>query len=207
MQDLDADFVVRQFVQRAFDGFDRTLNVGLDDDRQVFGFARFNLVEHLFHRRFGALDQLGVAFFLNAVVGDFLGLRFAFHHVEVVAGGRGALQTDDFDRSGRSGFENLVSVFVEHGADVSPFLAGNDDVADFQGAFLYQQSGNRTAAFFHFGLDDGTAGLAGRIGFEVKNFRLQQDRFHQFVNVDPLFGGNFGAKAFAAHFLNRDAVL
>ena len=141
----------------------------------MFDLAGFNLVKHLFHSRFRAFDQLGVAFFANTVTGNFLGLVFIGNDNKIIAGGRRTLQAENLYRRRRTGLIHFFAHFVKHGADTPPLLAGNNDVPDVQRALLNQNRCNGTAAFFHLGFNNRTLGFTIRIGFQIQNFGLQQN--------------------------------
>ena len=207
MQNLNADLIIGKFGNSALNCFNRTLNVGFDNNRQVFNLAGFNFIQHLFHGRFSRLNQLGLAFFANTVTGNFFGFSFISHNNEIITGRRRSLQSEHFYRGRRPGFLHFLAVFIKHRADMSPFFTGNTDITDSQCSFLYQSRNHRPAAFFHLGLNNRTFGITVGVGLQIKHFRLQQNRINQLVDIDAFFGGNFGTKTFAAHFLNPDSML
>ena len=96
---------------------------------------------------------------------------------------------------------------INQGTYTAPFTAGDNDVSQSQGSSLNEEGGQWPAAFPYLGFDDHAFGQAVRVGFEIEEFGLQEDGFFQFIQVDPLFGGNLHGKNFTTHFLEYHFVL
>ena len=131
MQNMHGNFISGQFIDCAFNCFNRTLNVSLDDNGQLLGFTGFNFIQHLFHRRFCAFDQFGFTFFTNTVSGYFARLVFIFNDDKIITGRRRPLQPQNLNRRCRCCFKHLFTVFIKHGTDMSPLFAGNAYFTDF----------------------------------------------------------------------------
>src|SRR5262249_47060830 len=97
-----ADFVGRGLCDRADDRFQRTLHVGLDDQRQILAARGFELAHHLLERAAHAGRACGhlVAPLPSAIGGDFAGARLRLHDRQAVAGLGRAVEAEDFDRRG-----------------------------------------------------------------------------------------------------------
>ena len=138
-----------------------------------------------------------------AVFGDLAGARLVVDDGEAVAGLRRALQAEHLDRHGGRRFLDLLAAVVDQRAHAAPLVAGDDDVAGHQRAGLHQHGGDRAAALVELGLDDDAFGGAVRIGLEVEDFGLQQDRLEQLVEIGALGGGDLDVEHLAAHRLRR----
>ena len=84
--------------------------------------------------------------------------------------------------------------------------AGHDDVALLQRAALHQHGADRATAAIQTAFDHRALGRAVRIGPQVEDFGLQQDRFLQLVEAGLLQRGHLDILGFAAHFLDHDVV-
>ena len=96
---------------------------------------------------------------------------------------------------------------VDQSPDPAPLGAGNKDIADAQGAALDQHRGHRTATGLDLRLDDHALGEAIGIGLEIEDLGLQEDCFHQPLEIGALLGGNLDGEDIAAQFLDHQVVL
>ena len=71
-------------------------------------------------------------------------------------------------------------------------------------AALHQHGADRAAAAIEPAFDHRTFGRAVRVGLQVENFGLQQDRLLQLVEAGLLQRRNRHVLGFAAHFLDHD---
>ena len=141
-----------------------------------------------------------------AVLGDLPCPLLVVDRDHGVAGLRHAIQAQDLDRHGRARHRHLVAAVVDEGAHLAPLRAGNDDVADPQGAALDQHGGDHAAAAVEPGLDDGALRLAVRVGPQVEQLGLELDRLDQLVEVGALGGADRHALHVAAEVLEHDVV-
>ena len=140
---------------------------------------------------------------LLALVGDFAGFLFGFHHVESVAGLGSAVEAEDEGGGGGTGFFDAVVTFVEHSLDAAEVAACQHDVADAEGAVLHQHVGHVAAALVEGGFDDGAGGAAVGVGFELEEFGFEQHLLHEFFHADALLGGDVLRLVFAAPFFHQ----
>ena len=129
----------------------------------------------------GLVAQLALAEF-----GDLARPAFVFHHHERLAGRRHAGQAEDFHRRRRAGLLHRPALVVQHRAHAAPFGAGHDDVALLQRALLHQHGRHRATAAVEPAFDHRAFGGAVRVGAQVEDFGLQQDRFLQLVEAGLL---------------------
>src|SRR6185437_12620405 len=207
LQRLHRHFVGAELFERALDGFDRTLHVRLDDERQqtllAFAAGLQQLVERLARGRLLAL----LAALAGAVFGDFAGTRVGFHDDEFVACFRRCRETQHFHRNRRTCAFDGFAAIVDQRTHAAPFRSRDEDVALFQRAALHEHGCDRAAALVELGFDHRTFGGAVRICLQVEDFGLQQDRFFQLVEVDALGGRHFDGERFAAQVFDLDFVL
>ena len=167
-----------ELFDRADDGFERALHVGLDDERQILAAGGLELAHHLLERaaHAGRTCRHLVALLPHAVVGDFARAAFAVDHREAVAGIRRAGEAQHLDRRRRPCAVERRAGVGDECAHAAPLGARHDDVADVQRAALHENGRHRATAAIELGLDHGAFGRTIRIGLEIENFRLQADR-------------------------------
>ena len=207
VQDLHAYFVGRQFLQAARECFVGTLYVCLDDDRQVLHLAFAHVAEHVLQLGGLLFGQAHVAEFALAEEGDFACFFLVGQHDGVFAGIGYIRQTEDFHRDGRAGFGNGFAVFVHHGADFAEGCSGQQHVAFFQCAALYQQRGYRAASFVQTSFDDDAFGGCFHRCSQFQYFGFKQDGFEQCVDIDTFFGRYIDKLCSAAPIVGNDFVL
>ena len=207
MDDLDANLWIAQFFQRLFDSLNRALYVRFDNQRQLFGFANFNLFKQIIKGNLLIGAEFLLFCFLTAFFNQFTSQSFILYGIELVACCRNLCQTGDLDRSGWASCINLFAFGVGHDADTSNRCAGNDAVAGVQGTVLYQNGCNRTAAFVEFCFDDGTFCHTVRICFQLLDLSYQLDVFQQVLNTHLCFCGYRNTDNVAAPFLRNQLVL
>ena len=76
----------------------------------------------------------------------------------------------------------------------------------FQRTALYQEGGNRAAAFVQTCLYDDTFGRCIDWGSQFQNFGFEQYRFEQCIDVQAFFSGNVDELYIAAPFVRHDFV-
>src|SRR5690606_39175349 len=120
-----------------------------------------------------------------AVFGDLAGAGLVLDHGEAVAGLRSALQAENLDRHRRSGFLDLLAMIVDQRAHPAPLIARDEDLARLERARLHQHGRDRATALVELRLDDDAFRGAVRIGLEVENLGLKQDRLEKLVEIEP----------------------
>ena len=201
------DLVGAELVQRAGDGFDRALHVALDEQRELLAAGLLQLLHHLLERARRAGRAQRLAALAHAVVGDLAGAAFVLDDRERSPASGRRVEAQDLDRHRRPGLRHVRAAIVDERAHAAPRAAGDDDVADAQGAALDQHGADRTAAALQLGLDDDAFGGAVRVGLQVQDLGLQVDRLEQLVEVRPLQGRDRHLERLARHALDDDLVL
>src|SRR5690606_32731500 len=202
--DLDLDFVVAQLVQRALQCFQRTTHVGLDDDIERLLLALTHVLEHVLQLGRLLTGQLDLAEFALTEQRNFPRLLLVSHHGHLVTRFRGAIQAEDRNRNGRTGFLHQVAILVKHRTHTAMVEAGQYHVALTQGTVLNQNGGNRTTDLVQPRLDDYTAGRSRGLGLELKHLGLQQDRFQQIVDTSTDLGRDVDELSVAAPLFRDD---
>ena len=200
---------VPSFSSEPENGFERTLHVGLDDQREFLAARGLELRHHLLERAAHAGNRgSGVlALLVGAVARDLAGAGFVFDHGQTVAGFRRSVEAEHFDRHRGAGFVDGDALVVDQRADAAHFGAGDDDVADPQRAALHQHGRDRAAAAIELGFDHGAFGGTFGIGLEVEQFGLQRDHFQQPVEIGLVLGGDLDVDDVAAERFDLDFVL
>src|SRR5699024_7928790 len=103
-----------------------------------------------------------------ATVRDLAGRAVLLHHHHGVAGTTDAGESDDLDRARRARLLDVLTVLVDHPTHATVGIAGDDRVADPQGAPLDEHRGHRAAAAVEVRLDGHTLGTHVRVGPQVQ---------------------------------------
>ncbi len=99
-------------------------------------------------------------------------------------------------------------MLVDHGADATERLAGDDRLTDVQCSALHQHRGHRATTTVEVRLDRDTARLGVGVGTQVeRSVRGQQYRLEQLVDVQPALGRDVDEHRLAAVLLGDQAVL
>ena len=86
-------------------------------------------------------------------------------------------------------------------------LAGDDRVADAEGAAVDEDRRDDATARVDLGLDDEPAGRRVRVGLEVADLGHQQEHVEEVVEPDALLGARLDEDVVAAPVLRHDALL
>ena len=207
MDDLDADLVVRNLLQRRLDGLRRALHVCLDDEVQLLHFAFLELREQALERDLlvelvcivldlllALLDQLA----RHALIGDsvkFIARRGYFG------------KAGNFDRNGRACVLDRQALVVRHHAHAADSGTSDDEVSLMERAVLDKKrrdgaSGLIESCFEH-------AALTGsvRVGLELEHFGGQEHRFEKIVDAVAGLRGDFADLGLAAPISGSQTVL
>ena len=153
MEDSHLHLVGAELGQHFAQGFLRSLDVALQNDRDFLDFAFRELAVQLIEGESRGLRHCGFAQLFLAVLRD-LPCLFVVHALEGIASQRQALQSEDFDRSRRRRFLHRFAVLVEHGADLAVDGAGNEVVADLERSVLDEHGRDVAAALVDLGFQD-----------------------------------------------------
>ncbi|SKN22996.1 Uncharacterised protein [Mycobacteroides abscessus subsp. massiliense] len=136
-----------------------------------------HVVEHVFQFRGLLFGQAHVAVFALTEEGDFARFFLIGQYHCIFACVRYVGQAEDFDRDRRPGFIDGFAVFVNHCTDFTECSTGQQHIAFFQRTALYQEGGNRAAAFVQTCLNNDTFGRCIDWGSQFQNFSFEQDCF------------------------------
>jgi hypothetical protein len=207
MHDAGADLLIADLLQRLDDRFRRTLHIRLDEDMKVLARTFLELRHHLLERSAARGDATRLTPLALAIIGDLSGARFVLDDDELVARFRRRTQAQHFDRNRGTRILDLLALVVDEGAHPAPGGAGDEDIAQMQGAALHQDGRDRTAATIELGFDDDAGGLAIGIGLEIEHFRLQEDGVEQLVEIGALERRDFDLEHVTTHAFHHDLVL
>ena len=216
MHERQAHFVVLgvELAQRVGERFERTLRVGLHDQVERRDLAALHHREDVLeagptrqHHR--AALRRGLAP-VGAGLGDRAGDLVARRDPELVAGEGDVVQAEHLDRHRRTGHLDLLAVLVEHRADASPGLPGDDGVADVQRTFFDEGGDDGTAARVQVRLEHVRLRRLVRVGDEVLGdlgVRDEQQRIEQLLDADPGGRGDVEHDRLAAPLLRHELLL
>ena len=188
VDDIDLHLVSGEFQQRVGEGFDRTVDITLDDNIEFLevanGDTAANLVEG--HVLLGAETLLALQ--LCTLGGDVLGFLLAFGDVEGVACLTGACETKEKHGLRGTGGHNLLVTLVVHGADTSADGTGNDGVAFADSTVFDKQFGDVATTFVERALQDCTLGTLVGVALQLHDVGLKDNLLQQFLDIDTLLG-------------------
>src|SRR6266436_1000783 len=152
-----------ELFKRARNGFDRTLHIALDEERELLASGGLELTHHLFERSALAARPRRDLFALltGTVVGHLAGTRFAVDDGQAVAGFRRSVEAKNLHRRGRAGVAHGHAGIRQQGPHATPFGAGDYDIAAAKRAALHQHGRHRAATTVKLGLDYSAFGRPG----------------------------------------------
>ena len=175
----DRDFLVLELFEFLGEGFDRALDVGLQDQVQALELLLGHLAVEVFQRDGLAVGVGEVAGADPPGLGDVAGARDVVDDAEVLAGARDDVQARDLDGRGRAGLFDRLALVVEECADAAETVAADDHIADAQRPVLNQNRGEHAAALGERGLEAGAGRRAGRVGLQLVQFGDRLERGQQ----------------------------
>src|SRR5918994_1748601 len=166
---LHLDLGLRELGDLVLERLERARHVGLEHQVEVLQQPAPGVLED---RRQGAraLGAPGLGLRLQArgaLARELAGLAVVLHHAHVLAGLGHGVEAEHLDRLGRRRVLDLAAAVVVQRADAAPVRAGDDRVADPEGAAVDQHGDDRAAARVELGLDHHARRLDVRIGPEL----------------------------------------
>ena len=183
MNNLNRNFFIGQLLQGLSDSLDRTLYVSLYNNIQFLDIALMNLTEQIIQRHAGTrlLKQL-VAALSHKCGSNILRFFIGVCYKKNLTGIRDFRETLHFNRTGRSCFSDLMTVFIHHCTDTAGCGTAGNVITDMQCTLLYQYTCDRAFALVQFCLENKCAGFTLRICLKFHNLCCQQNHLQQVVN-------------------------
>ncbi|RMT41165.1 hypothetical protein ALP47_05114 [Pseudomonas savastanoi] len=199
-------FVVTQAAQGALQCFQRTADVGFEDDVKRLLLFLTHVLEDVLQLAGMSASQFDLAELALAEQSDFAGFLLVSQHRHLVASIRSTVKTQDFDRDRRTCFFDRLAVLVKHGTDAAEVRTDQNHVALTQRTVLNQNSSDRTTALVQTGLDNNATTRGRRSCLEFQNFGLQQNSFQQLVDASTHFRGYRNERRITAPLFGRHAM-
>ena len=203
--DLDLHLVGGEFGQRIPQRLVAALHVCLDQHCDDTGLGLTHRREHVANRR-SLLRKLDVAELALAIQRDFTRLALALRAEQFVTGIRRPGQTEHDHRHRGLRLGDWLAGFVEHGADPTKLLAGDDWITELQRALLDEHRGHGAATLLDRRLDDQARREASLRRAQFEHLGLQQDGVEQLVDAGACLGGHGNEDRLAAPFFRNDFV-
>src|SRR5262249_15535123 len=146
------DLLVAELLKRAHDRLDRTLNVALDDERELLAAGALELTHHLLERTAHAA-RAAVALLALPVVGDLARAGRGGNRREPVACFRRVIEAEHLARDGGTRLLDHGAGVVDERAHAAPLGAGDDDVATPQRPALHKHGRHGAAPAIELRLD------------------------------------------------------
>ena len=144
---------------------------------------------------------------VGTVFRNLAGLCFGRCHVQNVAGFWCAVQAKDLYGNRWASFIHAFTFVVDQRADFAPLLTNNEDIAALQRTSFNQNRRNWATAHVKLCLDHSTLGGAIWVSFQFEQFRLQRNRFEQFIKALACDCRDFDVLYFTGHLFNDDRML
>ena len=201
---LHHDILRREFDERVGECFHRAVHIGLDDDIEFVVRAHFEALANLFEREHLSRAEVLLALQLFAAVGNLACLLLRFHHVELVAGLRCAVEAEQRGGHGGPHFVHALVTLVEECLHAAEVRTGQHHVALLERTVAHKHRGHVAAPLVERRLDDRARSLAVGVGFEFEHVGLEQHLLQKVGNADALFGGDVLALILAAPFFHEE---
>ena len=167
VDDVDAGAVGVQAVERALDGFDGALHIGLDNQVERLYLTGGDAGMHILK---GGADGSLPALLPDALFDELAGCALVGGDFQYVARFRHAADAEDFDGLGRGRGPYGFAAVGEHSADAPAQAADYDIVADVEFAGLHEDGRDGAAAVVYARLDDYASGALAYIRLEFADF-------------------------------------
>src|SRR5687768_11748785 len=135
------DLLGRKFLESRPQHLDRTLNVGLKNNEELFDFGLAERFDTAFRR----LDHRGLTGMHLTLVGDVLSSFDIGDYLDRITRLRNTLKSEDLDRCRRRCFSYRRTRIREHRPDLAVELSGNKRIAYVHRSLLHQDRRDRSA--------------------------------------------------------------
>ena len=194
--------------ERADQRLHRALDIGLDNERKLaLALLLLDFGEELLQVERRAARDLFLPGARLPELGDLPRPALVLDHHDLIARQGRAAEPENLDGHRRPCGLGGSAVVAVHRPHPAPLRTGDDDIANAERAALDQHGGHCAAAPVHLGLDHDALGSAIRVGGELQQLRLEQDRLLQPVEVEFLGRRYLDREHVAAHRLGHDFVL
>ena len=122
VDDVDLHLLGGELEQAVGQGFGRTVHVALDDEVELLEFTHRDPAAEFLEGDLLLRPDALFTLQLLALLGNGPGFPLAFKDVEFVTSIRGAVQSENRNGGGGSGFFELFATLVGHGADLAAVL-------------------------------------------------------------------------------------
>src|SRR5437763_2509224 len=207
VDDVDRHFRRGELRQLRLQRLHRAMHVRLHDDLEDLRLVLLALGQDVVDGELVALRQVLLALLLQAVLGNDRGGLLVLHHVEVVARGGRAVETQHLYREARRHIVDLLAVLVHHRPDPPVVDAGDDGVPDAERPVLDEDGCDRTTPLLELRLDHRAGGWLVRVRLQLHHFRLEQDGLEQLLQPFPGARRHRDHHRLAAPLLGNQAML
>ena len=167
MDNTDTDFIIGKLFKVLLNSFNRTLNIGFDNDIELLHFALLERGEEIVKCNLVVCLELLLLFLLLSLFNKLPCKLFVRNGVKAVAGVGRFRKTGDFNGYGRACLLESPALFVDHYADAADCRACNDDIARTQRAVLNKQGCNGTASLIEPCFNDNALCGSVRVRFKL----------------------------------------
>ncbi len=161
--DVQMDFLVRQFFQSILQRFNRSLDVTLDDYIEFLYIIFLHFRIQVIQRNLLDVPTLSKTFQLLTFSSNLSGLLLIRGHLERITCRRNIGKTDNLNRCRWAGLCNLLSLIIKHGAYTSWINTSYVVVSLTQGSSLYQDRSNNTPSLVDTGFNNFSFCSAGGV--------------------------------------------
>ena len=214
VNDFDLDFLIAQAGKCFRKSFDRTLNVSLDNKRQLFnlrglGDHRRKLFQsqrtHTYGCRAGG-SKLFAPQPLTSFFRDLSRLHVAVENDEVISRSGGSGSTDNLDGDARPRLNYGIPVVGNKRTHLAENGTADESVSLLQGAVLHEHGDHRPAAAIELGLNDCSYGTSVPIGLQFQDLRLEIQALQQLIQPLTRMRGDTNNQRLSAPLFRRQPV-
>jgi hypothetical protein len=209
VDDAHAHLGVLDLLQLRDGGFDRPVDVALEDEVEILDATLLHLGEELLERDAGSggRGQLFAPQALAPVLGEVARAALVLDDTGHLAGRRRMVETENLDRIPRSGILELVPAEVVERANAAPGVTGDDRVADLQRPAMDEHRRDRSSAHVEPGLDDRPGRICLGVGGQDElGVGDEQHLLEQVVEILLLLGRDVGELRGSAPFLRLEIL-
>ena len=167
MDNTDTDFIIGKLFKVLLNSFNRTLNIGFDNDCKLLHFALLERGEEIVKCNLVVCLELLLLFLLLSLFNKLPCKLFVRNGVKAVAGVGRFRKTGDFNGYGRTCLLESSALFVNHHTDTTDCCSCNDDIARTQRAVLNKQGCNGTASLIEPCFNDNALCGSVRVCFKL----------------------------------------
>ena len=208
MDHLNDNFLVGKLGKTLFYSLNRSLYIGLDDDRKLLKIAGLDLVKQVIQRKlaFGLLEKTALVL-CNECACKVLGFFIALKGHQDLTCIRNITKSEDLNRSRRTCLFYTTSFIIHHCTYLTVACTCSNKISHMKSTLLNKNSSNRSFTLIKLSLNNKTSCLTVRIGFELGNLSSKKDHLKKILNSFSCMCGHRNKDGASAPVLRNQFIL